>query len=163
LLDASLLDFAGVALVSGADEAAGTDLEAMSRGALEMERIRLIDSRRSLAPGVALLAVGGGVALFSLLFALAAASIAEFEVMAAFLVIGGVMLGAAAVGVVLLVVAMSANSASAARIRAIDDRIQRLGSTTEQPPPPPNQPPPPPPPPSSGRDVPPSSLLLATF
>ena len=142
-------------LITGA---AAANVETRSRSELEMERANLIDHRPGLGGGIALLAGGGGATLFFglpfLLFGLVEGYLDAFVVGLIITVVG---VGAVVAGIVLLVVAGSARAASAARVKEIDARIQRMEQQNEAPPPPP------PPPPGAWLMQVEPSLLVARF
>lgn len=157
----------GVRLLDGPTTALGTvlgaaptdlALENMSRTELEMERLRLVDDRRSAAPGVILLIAGGVTFLVGTTLLLA-------DVVVAGAIITLVGAGAVTAGIILLVSALSHNGRTSRALRRIEQRIGTLEATdpgggNEAPPPPP----PPPPPAGVWRDVPVvPQVLVATF
>lgn len=154
----------GVRLLESPTTAAGTvlgaapqlDLEAMSRTELEMERLRLVDDRRSVAPGIIFLVSGGVTFLLGSTLLLA-------DVLVAGAIITLIGAGAVVAGIILLVSAVSHNARNTASLRRIE---QRIGTLEQTGPGGGDAPPPPPPPPPAGvwRELPAvPQLVVATF
>lgn len=159
LVDASTLAFGTVLGASAGDEKVRS-LESLTRGELEAERLRLLDSQPSFVPGLVVAGAGvAGVVVGVVLLAVTARTIGTAAGLVTLL--GGV--AAMVTGAVLLIVAAVRGPAVTSQLRRVEQRINTLlkeqGDTPAG-----DAPPPPPPPPGALRDLPqPPQVLLATF
>jgi hypothetical protein len=135
-------------------------LETMSRGELEVERLRLIDSRPSVVPGIVVASVGTGVLILGVV--LMSATIEEVLVAGALLILGG--FAAITTGIIMAVVSGVRAGVISGRIRRVERRIEQLIQLEGLQPAQDGAVPPPPPPPGVWRDLPrPPQVLVATF
>ncbi len=158
LLDAPTTAF-GVVL--GASAERQLNLEAMSHGELEMERLRLIDSQPSVVPGIVV--ASAGLVAFIVGYAVLEITGGTVGTLAgALLLVGG--LAALVTGGIMLLVAIIRGASTSARIRRVEQRINTLLQQPSGVPLEGDAPPPPPPPPGVLRELPqPPQVLLATF
>lgn len=159
LLDSPTVAFGTVLGASAGDEKQRS-LESMTRGELEVERLRLLDAQPSYAPGLIVAGAGvAGVIVGGLLLGLTSRAIGS--VAGIVTILGGV--AALVTGGILLIITAVQGPAITSQLRRVEQRLNTLlkqqGESTGG-----DAPPPPPPPPGALRDLlQPPQVLLATF
>lgn len=160
LLDSPTVAFGTVLGASAGDEKQRS-LEAMTRGELEVERLRLLDAQPSYAPGLIVAGAGvAGIVVGGLLLGLTSRTLGS--VAGIVTILGGV--AALVTGGILLIITAVQGPAVASQLRRVEQRLNTLLQQQGDAPAGGDAPPPPPPPPGAARDLlQPPLVLLATF
>lgn len=162
LRSARLLDAPSTAfgLVLGQGGERQKNLEAMTRGELEMERLGLLDSRPTVVPGIIIGSAGAVLAIVGFIITRVAPA-TRGDVVGLVLLVSG--LAGLVTGAVLAIIAFIRAGEVDARLRRVEQRINTV-IRDEGLAPPQLGPPPPPPPPGAWRDLPQPPLVhVAAF